>query len=64
MKIFRPGMPPVDTDAPTVVQPAPSRPPETQVLQYTRIVPETASPLINADPRVPHAINDKPEVSI
>lgn len=64
MKTFAVGFPEVDTDA---AKPGPvqSRPPEKQVLEYTRSKANSGSPLINGDaPALPHSINAKPEVSI
>lgn len=61
MKIFRAGLPEIDTDEGTV-GPTPSVPVR-QVLEFTR-TRTTGSPLVNGDApaETPHAINTKPEV--
>lgn len=65
MKMFRAGLPEVDTDEGTT-GPV-SRPVPTQVLEYTRNPAKAASPLINGDEplsptRMPHSITIIPEV--
>lgn len=62
MKLFRAGLPEIDTDDGTV-GPPPSVPVR-QVLEFTR-TRTTGSPLVNGDApadAVPHSINAKPEV--